>query len=164
MFQVTDELGYDGGAFYSHSGEWLVFRSTAFTPGLEEQEKATYRELLANWKVKPGKMEIMIVRPDGTERTQVTNLGGANFAPYFFPDDSRIMFSTNHHDLDNEGMLNFDLFAVNPDGEELERITTYEGFDCFPMFSPNGRYLAFSSNRGNSNPGETNIFIAEWRD
>jgi len=31
--QVTDELGYDGGAFFSHDGKQLVFRSTTFTPG-----------------------------------------------------------------------------------------------------------------------------------
>ncbi len=164
IFQVTNAPGYDGGAFFSHNGEWLVFRSTAFTKGKEQEEKQLYRELMAKWVVKPSNMEIMIVRPDGTDRTQVTNLGGANFAPFVFPDDSRILFSSNHHDLAmSNGVLNFDLFAIAPDGTGLERITTYGGFDCFPMFSPDGRYLAFSSNRGNSKPGETNIFIAEWK-
>ena len=32
------------------------------------------------------------------------------------------------------------------------------------MFSHDGRYLAFASNRGNKKAGETNVFIAEWRD
>ena len=31
--QVTNTPGYDGGAFYSHDGQWLVFRATSFTPG-----------------------------------------------------------------------------------------------------------------------------------
>ena len=39
-----------------------------------------------------------------------------------------------------------------------------ESFDSFPMFSHDSRYLAFASNRGNSKLGETNVFIAEWRD
>jgi Tol biopolymer transport system component len=30
------------------------------------------------------------------------------------------------------------------------------------MFSPDGRKLVFSSNRGASVEGETNIFIADW--
>jgi len=164
IFQVTDEPGYDGGAFFSHSGEWLVFRTTAFDEDKRAEQLNTYRKLLSQWIVKPGRMEIMIVKPDGTERTQVTDLGGANFAPFFFPDDSKILFSSNHHSPYVPGKnINFDLFSITPDGQDLERITTYGKFDSFPMFSPDGRYLAFSSNRGNSNPGETNIFVAEWR-
>jgi len=160
--QVTDAPGYDGGAFFSHDGQWLVFRSTAFTPGKEQEEIASYRELLQQWKVKPTKMEIMLVRPDGSERRAVTKLGRANFAPFFFPDDRRIAFATNHHDPSREGRK-FDLFACDLDGQNLERLTTYEGFDGFPMFSPDGQWFVFASNRGGSTPEETNLFVARWR-
>jgi Tol biopolymer transport system component len=30
------------------------------------------------------------------------------------------------------------------------------------MFSPDGRRLVFASNRNAAQPGETNIFIADW--
>ena len=160
LFQVTDSLGYDGGGFFSHDGRRIVFRTTQFTPEGGEEELETYRRLLADWKVRPHSMEIMLIDADGTNRVQLTNLGGASFAPFFFPDDRRVIFSTNHHE---EGARNFDLFAIGVDGTGLERITTYEGFDSFPMFSPDGRYLAFASNRGGDVDGETNLFIAEWR-
>lgn len=160
--QVTDAPGYDGGAFFSHDGKWLVFRSTAFTAGKEAEEIAQYKALLADWKVKPTKMEIMLVRPDGSDRRQVTKLGRANFAPYFFPDDRRIVFASNHHDTTREGRK-FDLFACDLDGKNLEPITTYEGFDAFPMFSPDGKWFVFASNRGGSTPEETNLFVAEWK-
>jgi len=48
------------------------------------------------------------------------------------------------------------------DGTGRERITRSEGFDGFPVFSPDGRYLAFGSNRNQAMEGETNVFIAEW--
>jgi tricorn protease-like protein len=160
--QVTHEPGYDGGAFFSHDGEWLVYRSTMFTPGKEKEEIADYERLLGKWQVRPTRMEIMISRADGSERRRVTNLGKANWAPFFFVGDERILFSTNHHD-DKRGMPNFDLFAIDVDGKGLERITFDPDFDAFPVFSPDGRWLAFASNRGASNPGETNLYVAEWR-
>ena len=164
LLQVTDELGYDGGAFYSHDGTKLVFRATVFADGEGgERERGRYQELLAQWRIRPQALEIFICDADGSNRRQVTRLGGANWAPYFFPDDRRLLFSTNHHDPDMSDGINFDLYAVNLDGTGLERVTAYEGFDAFPMFSPDGRFVAFSSNRGGTQAGETNVFIAEWR-
>jgi tricorn protease-like protein len=158
--QVTHSLGYDGGAFFSHDGKQLVFRSTAFAPATRAQDEARYRELLSEWKVRPQAMDLFVCNVDGSERRQVTKLGGASFAPYFFPGDRRIIFSTNHHESNQR---NFDLFAIGVDGGELERITTYAGFDSFPMFTADGRFVAFASNRGGSVAGETNLFVAQWQ-
>jgi len=160
LHQVTHRLGYDGGAFFSHDGKLLVYRSTAFSPEKRAEEELSYRELLSAWKVRPQAMDIFVCNADGSEQRQVTELGGASFAPYFFPDDRRILFSTNHHEASQR---NFDLFAIGVDGKDLERITTYAGFDSFPMFSPDGRFVAFASNRGGSVAGETNLFVAQWQ-
>lgn len=165
--QVTDEIGYDGGAFFSHDGEKLVFRSTAFTPGKEEAEQADYKRLLAQNLVRPSHMELYVCNADGTGRKQITRLGGANFAPFFTPDDKHILFSSNHHDT-NKPAMNFDLFMVPVEGGDVVQVTHYnesrgKQFDSFPMFSPNGKYLAFASNRGDGEAGETNVFVAEWR-
>jgi TolB protein len=160
--QVTDTLGYDGGAFFSHDGEWLVFRTTQFDADDLEASQQHYRDLLAQDLVKPGDMELMVIRPDGTDRQQVTNLGNANWAPYFYPDDSRIIFCSNHT-WTRRGAPVFNLFAVDIDGSNLEQITYGDQFESFPMFSPDGRYLVFSSNRAGVSPTDTNLYIAEWQ-
>jgi Tol biopolymer transport system component len=36
-------------------------------------------------------------------------------------------------------------------------------FDGFPMFSPDGKKLIFASNRNDAKEGETNLFVAEWK-
>jgi Tol biopolymer transport system component len=160
--QVTDTPGYDGGAFFSNDGQKLVFRSQAFTPGKETEELAEARALLARWRVKPTRMELQVSDADGSNRRTLGPLGGASFAPFFFPDDRRVIFASNHHDR-GEPQREFDLFAIGVDGTGLERITTREGFDSFPMFSPDGRWLVFASNRGQRKPGDTNLFLAQWR-
>jgi len=160
--QVTDTPGYDGGAFFSHDGKQLVFRSQVFTPGKEQEEIAEAHALLAQWRVRPTNMELQLSDPDGSHRRTLGPLGGASFAPFFFPDDRRVIFASNHHDTGTP-RREFDLFAIGVDGKGLERITTSPGFDSFPMFSPDGRWLVFASNRGQRAPGETNLFLAQWR-
>jgi hypothetical protein len=160
--QVTDTPGYDGGAFFSHDGKQLVFRSQAFTPGKEAEELAETRALMAEWRVRPSQMELQLSAADGSNRRTLGPLGGASFAPFFFPDDKRVIFASNHHDKGTP-RREFDLFAIGVDGHGLERITTHEGFDSFPMFSPDGKWLVFASNRGQHEPGETNLFLARWK-
>jgi Tol biopolymer transport system component len=100
-----------------------------------------------------------MMNADGSNQRQVTNLGGANFAPFFHPDQRRILFASNHK---NPRSRNFDLYLVHLDGSGLEQVTTDDDFDAFPMFSPDGRKLVWASNRHGKVAGETNIFIADW--
>jgi len=117
--------------------------------------------LIAQNLVRPVRMEIWVMDADGSHQHQVTNLGGANFAPYYHPDGQRIIFASNYK---NPRSRNFDLYLVNQDGTGLEQITTNTEFDAFPMFSPDGRQLVWASNRNGKVQGETNIFIADWVD
>ena len=98
---------------------------------------------------------------DGSNKRQLTDNGAANFAPYFFPSGERVIFVSNMHD---PGGRNFDLYTINLDGTGLERITFHDEFDGFPMFNSDGTKLVWGSNRYNANPGDTNIFIADWLD
>ena len=53
---------------------------------------------------------------------------------------------------------------IKTDGTGLERITHNSIFNAFPMFSPDGEKLIFSSNRNNGGTRDTNLFIADWVD
>ena len=156
--QVTKDLGYDGGAFFSPDSKKLVFRASR--PTAPEDVK-TYKELLAKGLVQPTNMEIFTCNVDGSDLKQITNLGGANWAPYFHPSGKKILFSSNHHSASKR---QFNIFSINTDGTGLKQITFDKVFDSFPMFSPDGKYLSFSSNRNNGGGRDTNVFLAEWVD
>ena len=154
--RLTSTLGYDGGPFFSPDGSMIVYRT--WHPQTAS-EQSNYRSLLAQGLVRPSRMEIWVMNADGSDQRQVTDLGGANFAPFFHPDGRRIIFSSNHGDPQAR---NFDLFLVNVDGSGLEQVTTDGEFDGFPMFSPDGMKLVFAANRYGAELGDTNIFIADW--
>jgi len=156
--QVTNELGYDGGAFFSPDSKQLVFRASR--PKTEEA-KAEYKDLLAKGLVKPTDMEIFVCDIDGSNMKQVTNLGKANWAPYFHPSGKKIVFASNHA---TERGFPFNLFMINVDGTGLKQISFDNTFDAFPMFSHDGKRLVFSSNRNNRGTRETNLFVTDWVD
>lgn len=155
--RLTHREGPDGGPFFSPDGKQIVFRGR----GLESTELADYRRLLKLGLWRPTALEIFVMNEDGSNLRQVTNLKAASFAPFFTPDGTQIIFSTNVGDPQGR---NFDLYLINVDGSGLERVTTNETFDGFPMFSPDGQSLVFASNRYATSEGETNVFVADWKD
>ena len=59
--------------------------------------------------------------------------------------------------------------------EEIVELGAFAGFNIgyhtffgtlkfYPMFSPDGKKIAFSSNRNNGGGRDTNIFVADWVD
>ncbi len=158
VVQITDELGYDGGAFFSPDGSKIVWRASR--PQTEE-EVTEYKELLSQGLVQPTKMELYVANADGSDAKKITELGNANWAPFFTPDGERILFSSNHN---SQRGFPFNLFLVNLDGTGLEQVTFDDAFDSFPMFSPDGKYLVWASNRNNGGTRDTNLFVAEWVD
>jgi Tol biopolymer transport system component len=154
--RITNTLGYDGGAFFSPDGKQLVFRASR--PQTEEEIKE-YKDYLSKGLVAPTNMEIYTCNIDGSNLKQVTNLGKANWAPFFHPKGKKIIFSSNHHSTKG---YDFQLYMIDADGKNLERITNESMFNAFPMFSPDGKKLVFSSNRNNHGTRDTNLFLADW--
>ncbi len=153
LARITNTPGYDGGAFFTADCSEIIWRASRPTGAALDE----YRSLLARGLVRPSQLELFRANADGSHAVQLTDNGAANFAPFPYPDKSRILFSSNAGGSARE----FDILSVSRDGGILERITSTAEFDGFPMFSPDGKWLVFASNRGGANH-ETNLFIARW--
>lgn len=156
--RVTHELGYDGGAFFSWDGKKIVYRGYHPTDSVEVTE---YKSLLSEQLVKPGKMEIFISDADGKNRHQLTHNNNANFAPFFFPDDKRIIFSSNMKDPSGRY---FDLFVMKADGSGLEQVTFGRHFNAFATLTKDSKKIVFVSDRNAKGRYEFNVFVADWVD
>ena len=161
LLQLTDTPGYDGGAFFSPDSRQIVWRASRPTG----DDLAEYQDLLRRDTIEPGELNLFVANADGSDARQVTDMPGANWAPYWHPNGRQIIFATNQRSVqDGTGGRTFDLYLVNTDGTGLERVSFSDTFDAFPMFSPDGTKLVFASNRrADRQPSrDTNIFVADW--
>lgn len=134
--RITDVAGYDGGPFFMPDGERVVWRRFS-EDGLTA--------------------EVWTADADGSDARQVTAFGAMSWAPYSHPSGDYIVFASN-----KLGFSNFELYLVDTAGEhEPVRVTTTDGFDGLPVFSPDGKALVWTSNR-HGEGGQ--LYLGEWSD
>jgi Tol biopolymer transport system component len=132
--RLTTEKGYDGGPFFMKDGNivWRHFDESG---------------LIAN---------VWTMKPDGTDKKQITDFGAMSWAPYEHPSGEYFLFASN-----KLGFENFEVFMVDKAGlKEPVRITYSDGFDGLPVPSPDGTQLAWTSTRSGGGAGQ--IFLAQW--
>jgi Tol biopolymer transport system component len=135
--RLTNVPGYDGGPFFSADGKKICWRRFS-------EDGAT--------------AEIYVMNVDGTGQRRITHLGAMSWAPFFHPSGDYLIFGTNLH-----GFANFELYLVDADGRsDPVRVTYTDGFDGLPAFSPDGKVIAWTSNR--TSGGQSQIFFADWDD
>ncbi|MCC6222475.1 MAG: PD40 domain-containing protein [Thermoleophilia bacterium] len=96
-----------------------------------------------------GPTELWVVDADGTGAAQVTSDGSpVESHPDWSPDGRRIVFdSAPLGDDQPELELTRELYSVRPDGSGLVQLTTNDASDWGASWSPDGRKLAFASDR-----------------
>jgi TolB protein len=154
--RVTHEVGYDGGAFFSWDGKRIVYRSHHPADSISI---ASYKTLLSEELVRPTEMEINVCNADGSGWKELTHNGKANFAPFFHPDNHRIIYASNEKDPKGR---QFQLYLMNDDGSRTEEVTFEGGFNAFPIFDREAKHIVFVSDRNAKGRYEFNIFIADW--
>ena len=135
--RLTHAVGYDGGPFFSPDGERIIWRRFA----------ADHRS-----------SEVYSMKVDGSDQKQLTHDSKVSWAPYYHPSGDYFIYA-----ISEGGRGQFDLYIKDSEGKkESVRVTDFEGFDGLPVFSPDGKTLAWSSNRTPNKKSQ--IFLAHWDD
>ena len=161
-----------GGLLWSPDGKWLAFTAEVYpdcSPGEalpctakrdEEREKSklkarVYDELMIrHWNAwQEGKRShVFVVASDGSGSTRDLTPGDFDVPPFslggpddyaFSPDSQELCFARNT-DHDRALSTNSDLWVVAVSGtSEPKKITNNPAWDGSPLYSPDGRYIAF---------------------
>jgi WD40 repeat protein len=90
---------------------------------------------------------LFVVQPDGSGMMHIpVELPDDAFHPTWSPDGSRIAFDVRSPRPSNAEGGNLDVYVVDVDGSNLTRLTSVDGWDYQPAWSPDGSRIAYVHN------------------
>ncbi|KYK35920.1 MAG: hypothetical protein AYK19_01565 [Theionarchaea archaeon DG-70-1] len=111
-----------------------------------------------------GNFDLYMMDADGSNKELIfehTNELLAINDPMFSPDDTRIIFEAKIRE-DNHGNPIYNIFSINPDGTNLQRITSDDGeSDIIPQYSPDGRKICYFTYKWKNGDHTARIRIAD---
>ena len=168
--KLTRRLGMNSGGNFAPNGEILAYSASrgSDTEIFTITTKGTNRRLLisgsgldvdpkfspdgkyiafvsgryGNPHIFVGKLKWVGLTPQVISDQRLTYAGWYNSTPAWSPDSDRILFGGYDKDINR-----YDIFIMDPDGRNLERLTLKTGDNENPSWSPNGQMIVFQSNR-----------------
>ena len=176
--QLTNNKVYDAEVSVSPDGKWILFSRQIdgkldlwkMRPDGSDQKQLTFTDnwqeggsffidnetiIFRAWDIKDQAqrgmpMSIFTMKADGSDRKRITNDAGTNWAPHPAPDGDHFVF------VKVLPPRNYEIFLRSLKTGEETRLTYNDGFDGFPVLSPDGKLMTFDSNR-DAKPGERKL-------
>ena len=124
LTQLTENAAFDIDPEWSPDGGQIAFESD--------------RDLFS---------DIFVMNSDGSGQTNVTNNRAFDWSAAFAPDGERIIFDSNLSAGVDNPTGDTEIFSVKLDGTDLAQLTNNTSRDFHPDFAPDGRKIAFVSDR-----------------
>ena len=101
--------------------------------------------------------EIYVMDADGGNQQNLTNDPNDDWAPSWSPDGKRIVFNSNRDGNRDGNRNNYEIYVMDADGGNQQRLTDNDFYDTHPSWSPDGERIAFASRRDGHFIGEAGI-------
>lgn len=134
--RLTKERGYDAEGSYSPDGKWIAFASNrrGYTDKLSEEDQKIFAQDSSYM------MDIYIMKSDGTQVKQLTDVKGYDGGPFFSADGKKITWRRF-----SASGASAEIYTMNTDGSDQKQITHLGSMSWAPYFHPSGDYIIFGS-------------------
>jgi len=138
--RLTHGTGFDDHPHWSADGEQIIFNSNRDTPDPE-----------APWHL--GYHDIWSVRPDGSDEVKLLACETVCTYASLSPDGRKLAYrrvddSVGLNWLHESGVRNSEVYLYDLDSKENRLLAGHPAFDGWPVWSPDGEWVVFASNRG----------------
>jgi len=117
--------------------------------------------------IRDGQCDIYVYNLGTQKLRKLTNDIFSNVEPSWSPNGTKIVFASDRRDyLDNIpkslkpfdiNYKNFNIYEINADGAGIKKLVDSDFQERTPIYSPDGKYIAFSSDRS----GVSNIYLKD---
>ena len=171
--RLTNNPGNDVSPSWSPDGKRIAFVSYRDNPGNSEiyvmdadggnPQNLTNnpgRDISPSWspdgkriafssdRDKPQNYEIYVMDADGQNEQRLTNDPNEDQYPSWSPDGKRIAFSARREGhFESDFGITDEIYVMDANGENQQRLTENRQYDWYPSWSPDGKRIAFSSDR-----------------
>jgi len=113
------------------------------------------KQVAFDYKFTDTQAEIYLMNIDGTGSKRLINSSSMNQSPAWSPDGKKIAYSSAVWNEKQKKFINYDIYIMNADGSNPRKMTTSLADDYSPVWSPDGKKIAFTSDRR----GDADIFV-----
>jgi Tol biopolymer transport system component len=147
-------------AFASNRGNWDIYVINTDGSALTRLTDHPGGDFYPSWSpdgrhiafgaVRQGNDEIYVMNSDGSGQTNLTNNPASDQEPAWSPDGKWIAFDSDRDEVNPDDCYpncNYEIYVLNVNGRGVTRLTNHPASDLYPSWSPDGKRIAFESDR-----------------